>query len=121
MTPIDEEKAKSIIARQMEMSGRTLDALRRAGLSDQTKIQLEFFFNAPNENAAKSLVADLGRKDCLDLSVKKTGSVFFRKYIVEGKTYKTQVTTAVLAQWLPWIVVQGFVHGCEFDGWGAEV
>src|SRR5689334_19724394 len=115
MTPNQEEKAKAIIARQVEMSGQTLDALRRAGLSDSAEIQLDFSFNALNEKSAQSLVAHLEENNCLNLSVQKSGSMFARKYVVQGKTHPTQVTTAVLAQWLPWIVVQGIVHGCEFD------
>jgi hypothetical protein len=121
MTPAQEKRAKDIIQRQIAMSGQTLDALRQAGLTDTTAVQLDFTFDAPNEKAAKALVAQLGRNDCLDLAATKSGGFFSSKYTVSGKTYPTKVTTAVLAEWLPWIVVQGLVCDCEFDGWGAAV
>jgi hypothetical protein len=41
--------------------------------------------------------------------------------MVVGKTHPTAVTAHVLSQGVPWIVVQGIIHDCEFDGWGAQV
>jgi hypothetical protein len=120
MTPDQETKAQRIIERQLELSGATLDALRRAGLTDERETQIDFFFNAPNEASAKALVAHLAKNDCLDLKVEKSGGFLSRKFSVAGKTHPTVVTVQVLAQWIPWIVVQGITHNCEFDGWGAE-
>jgi hypothetical protein len=121
MTPEQESKARRIIQRQLEMSGATLDALRRAGLSDAREVQLEFFFNARSEAAARALIAHLSINDCLDLKVERSGGFLSRKFSVSGKTHPTAVTVQILAQWIPWIVVQGATYDCEFDGWGAEV
>jgi hypothetical protein len=121
MTPEQEIKAQRIIERQLEMSGATLDALRRAGLTDQTEVQLQFFFAARNEASGQALVAHLAKNDCLDLKLEKSGGFLSRRFSVAGKTHPTVVTTQVLAIWIPWIVVQGITHDCEFDGWGAEV
>jgi hypothetical protein len=121
MTPEQKARAQRIIERQLEMSGATLDALRRAGLTDEREIQLEFFFDARNEASGQTLVAHLSENDCLDLKVERSGGLLSRKFSVVGKTHPTVVTAEVLAQWIPWIVVQGVTHDCEFDGWGAEL
>ena len=121
MTPEQESKARRIIEQQLEMSGATLDALRRAGLADDREIQIEFFFNARNEAAARALSAHLADNDCLDLKVERSGGFLSRTFSVTGKTHPTAVTSQILAQWIPWIVVQGATHDCDFDGWGAEV
>jgi hypothetical protein len=121
MTPEQKARAQRIIERQLEMSGATLDALRRAGLTDEREIQLEFFFDASSEASGRALVAHLSKNDCLDLKLERSGGFLSRKFSVAGKTHPTVVTAEVLAQWIPWIVVQGVTHDCEFDGWGAEV
>jgi hypothetical protein len=120
MTPQQKSKAQRIIERQLEMSGATLDALRRAGLTDHMEVQLEFFFAARNEASGQALVAHLAKNDCLDLKLEKSGGFLSRRFSVVGKTHGTVVTPQVLAQWISWMVVQGVTHDCEFDGWGAE-
>jgi hypothetical protein len=121
MTPEQEAKAQRIIERQLEMSGATLDALRRAGLSDEREVQIEFFFDVRSEVSGKALIAHLAENDCLDLKLERSGGFLSRKFSVVGKTHPTVVTVQVLAQWIPWIVVQGVIHDSEFDGWGAQV
>ena len=121
MTPDQEARAKRIIERQLAMNAETLDALRRAGLTEEKEVQIEFFFVAPNEAAARALVAHLEANDCLGLALQRSGSFFSRRFSVVGKTHPTAVTPQVLSQWVPWIVVQDIIHGCEFDGWGAQV
>jgi|SRR5687767_14573495 len=121
MTPEQKVKAQRIIERQLEMSGATLDALRRAGLTDEREVQIEFFFNVRSELSGQALIAHLEKNDCLDLKLERAGGFLSRKFSVVGKTYPTVVTAQVLAQWIPWIVVQGVTHDGEFDGWGAEV
>ena len=121
MTPDQEARAKRIIERQLAMSGETIDALRRAGLTDDKEVQIEFFFVAPSEAAGRALVGHLQANDCLGLALHRSGSFFSRRFSVVGKTHPTAVTAQVLSQWVPWIVVQGIIHDCEFDGWGTEV
>jgi hypothetical protein len=121
MSPEQKSKAQRIIERQLEMSGGTLDALHRAGLKHDREIQIEFFFNAPNQASADALVSHLEKNDCLDLKLEWSGGFLSRKFSVAGKTHPTVVTVEVLAQWIPWMVIQGVTHDCEFDGWGAEV
>ncbi|MBN8542327.1 MAG: ribonuclease E inhibitor RraB [Deltaproteobacteria bacterium] len=121
MTEKQESKAKEIAARHLLMSNETLKAIRDAGLASDRSVQLDFYFNAPNEKSAQKLVKNLEANDCLNLMVEKSGSIFSRKFRVHGKTHPTEVTEQILEAWIPWIVVQGAACECEFDGWGIEV
>ncbi|MBA5635511.1 hypothetical protein H3H37_00310 [Duganella sp. LX20W] len=121
MTPKQRLRAAEVIATQMAMNSLTIEALRNAGLSESREVQIDFLFVAPDEVKANALAAHLSANDCLSVLVRRNGSFFSRKYLVEGKTYPTLVNERVLAEWLPWIVVQGAVLDCEFDGWGTEV
>ena len=103
------------------MGAQTLERLYELGLSPSAEVQLDFFFAAPNKDSGQALVAHLQENDCLDVSMAKAGGFFSRQYLVRGKTYPTAVTTEVLAHWIPWMVVQGVLHNCDFDGWGTEV
>jgi len=105
----------------MDMNPVTLEALRNAGLVEGQEVQLDFLFWAPNESKANALAVHLKANDCLSVTVGRSGRFFSRKYSVEGKTYLTLVNKQILAEWLPWIIVQGAILDCEFDGWGTEV
>jgi hypothetical protein len=121
MTPVQTARAEELIARHVTMSGQTLDALRKAGLNDEMRVSLEFLFVAPTEPKAVALMRHLETNDCLNLTLEKIGTFLSRKWLVKGQTHPTPLNVQLIAQWLPWIVVQGMVHDCEFDGWGAEV
>lgn len=121
MTPSQEIRAQRIIDQQVAMSGQTLERLRQVGLTGEKVLQIDFFFNAPTKKAAEALIEHLEKNDCLNLSAEKINGFFSPKFAVKGQTYPTNLTTKVLAKWLPWIIVQGILYNCEFDGWGAEV
>jgi hypothetical protein len=121
MTPIDEKRALRVIEQHLSRVAETLLAMREAGLAEDREVQLDFFFDAPNKKAAKALAACLKGKDCLSLSIERAPGFFSREYIVSGKTYPTPVTAEILAKWIPWMVVQGLAHDCEFDGFGAQI
>jgi Regulator of ribonuclease activity B len=121
MTPKEERRGQRIIDRQLSMAAATLAAMREAGLTEDRELPLDFSFDAPNEQAAKALAEHLASRDCLSLSTERVSGFLSRKYVVFGKTYPTAVTAEILGQWIPWIVVQGLAHNCEFDGWGAQI
>jgi hypothetical protein len=121
MTPEQARKAEELSQRQLEMSKQTLVALRGHGLAEDAEVQIDFFFVAPNEKSARALAEHLEENECLDLRCEKSGGFLSRKWVVTGKSHPSPVTEKVLAAWIPWMVVQGVTHNCEFDGWGASV
>jgi hypothetical protein len=121
MTSKQEKRAFAIIEQQLSMAVVTLEEMHKAGLTDDREIQLDFFFDAPNDASAKALAAHLEGLECLSLDTHRAPGSLAGKYVVCGKTHPTAVTWEVLKEWIPWIVVQGICHNCEFDGWGAAV
>ena len=103
------------------MNEATLDRLREVGLRDDSVVQLDFFFFAPDVKSARSLKAHLERNECLDVEVIKQGWFLWRSFAVEGKSHPTTLSIELLSEWVTWMTVQGVVHNCEFDGWGTEV
>ena len=120
MTPEQKAKAEAIIASQLAMNPATLAALGKAGLTPEHEAEIEFSFDAPSEAAAEALARHLRANDCPMASVTRVGSLFRRRYIVQGKSYPTPLSEEILAQWVPWMVVQGVLHDCTFDGWGVQ-
>ena len=118
MNEEQERRAKAIIIKQLAMNEATLDTLRRAGLKPDAVVQLDFMFVAPSQVCAESLKARLEENDCLDVEVKEQP---VRECLVTGKSHPTTLTSEVLRDWIKWMVVQGVVENCEFDGWGTEV
>ena len=96
----------------------TLDAMRRAGLKPDAVVQLDFLFVAPSQVWAESLKARLEENDCLDIVLDEQPA---GECLVTGKSHPTTLSTGTLRDWVKWMVVQGVVENCEFDGWGSEV
>ena len=114
-------RTATIAAKQIAMNKATLAALRRAGLSADAAVQLDFVFVAPNKKAAGSLKSHLVQQDCLDVEVVKLGGMLSRRFLVEGRSHPTALSEDLLSDWVRWMAAQGVLHNCEFDGWGAEV
>jgi hypothetical protein len=121
MNEEQQHRVAAIAAKQVSMNKATLDALRRAGLKADAAVQLDFVFLAPNKRAAESLKSHLEQRDCLDVAVAEQGGLLSRRFLVEGRSHPTALSEDLLSDWVRWMVVQGVLHNCEFDGWGAEV
>jgi hypothetical protein len=121
MTDKQEQMAQSILNHQLALCPSTLEALKRAGMRQDQEVQLDFSFKAKSEAYAKELAAHLEENDCLSVTINRTGNMFSRKYFVEGKTHPTVLNESLLAEWLPWVIVQGASKNCEFDGWGVQL
>jgi hypothetical protein len=114
-------QAATIAAKQVAMNKETLAALRRAGLKADAVVHLEFVFLAADEKAAGALKSHLEQEDCLDVAVVKQGGLLSRRFQVEGRSHPIALSEGLLSDWVRWMAVQGVLHNCEFDGWGAEV
>ena len=120
MTPEQRERAQRDIEMHLRMAEETLAAMRSAGLNEDEEVQLDFSFYARREDCASALVSHLERNECLAMRMRRVRR-FPSRFLIEGKSYPTVVTWEVLSRWLPWMIVQGIVRDCEFDGFGAEI
>jgi hypothetical protein len=109
---------------QLAMNRQTWQALQSHGVTEQSTLRLDFFYIAPGEQQAQALGRFLQDETDYDVVVTSQGGGLLKKkaWVVNGTTQETQVSLAILDQWVEWMVAAGETNGrCEFDGWGAQV
>ena len=112
---------EEIVAKQLAMNRETWAVLQRHGVNEESRLRLDFSYNAPNREAAEKLRALLKEQTDYDAAVASSGSFLRRKWRVEGTTKGTAVSPAILDQWVTWMVIAGKERSCDFDGWGTSV
>ena len=105
---------------QLSMNQQTWQRLLDHGITEQTELELGFSFYAPTQDKAELLKATLGEYG-YHVSIKPSGSVFKRRWLVEGKTTPTTLNLDKLNQWVEWMVLAGEEYRSDFDGWGALI
>ena len=109
---------------QLSLNRQTWQGLQEHGVTEQSKLRLDFFYVAPGEQQAEALTEFLQRETDYDVAASSSGGGFLKKkaWAVNGATQETEVSLAILDQWVEWMVAAGEEHGgCEFDGWGAAI
>jgi len=112
------------LAKQLGMNPTTWQTLQERGVTEESQLRLDFFFDAPGEREAATLAAALREETDYDVQVtsQKRAVLAKRTWHVTGATQPTAVTLEVLNNWVRWMVTAGATHGgCVFDGWGAKV
>jgi Regulator of ribonuclease activity B len=112
---------EDILAKQLAMNHQTWSALQKHGVTEKSKLRLDFSYNSPNRQAADGLCALLREQTDYEVQVESVGSFLRRKWRVEGRTQATAVSPAILDQWVMWMVAAGKERSCAFDGWGTSV
>src|SRR4051812_22965574 len=106
------------------MNRQTWQALQDHGVTEDSKLRLDFFYVAPGEEEANALAQFIREETDYDVRVSSSGGGFLKKkaWAVNGTTQDTEVSLDILDDWVRWMVAAGEAHGgCDFDGWGAEV
>jgi len=105
---------EEVLSRQLAMNERTWAELQAHGVTEETQLRLDFFYEAPDEESAEALARFL--VDETDYEVRHDDSS------VSGATLDTTISQEILDQWVRWMVLAGHENGhCKFDGWGAAV
>lgn len=103
------------------MNEQTWNALQQHGVvPGTTEIRLDFSYTALSRDAALALQALLREETGYDVEVRSNGSLFRRRWTIEGRTQPTALSADILDQWVEWMVTVGARTECDFDGWGAE-
>ena len=96
------------------MNSQTWEALQSHGVTEETEVQLDFYYDAPDQSGAEQLATFLRGET--DYDVRTDGAK------VTGSTQPTTVSASILDDWVRWMVLAGHENGkCKFDGWGAAV
>lgn len=115
---VTEESFKNNIQKQVDMTPQTLDRLRKAGVSADKELKLEFFFYTNSDDKAKKLADALAK---LSYSVEhrlaaesKTG------FVITGWTTKMKMSEDVVKKWTKEMCQLGYKFDCDYDGWGTQ-
>lgn len=109
---------------QLAMNRQTWQALQQHGVTEASKLRLDFFYVAPGEQQANALAGFLREETDYDVAMSPSGGGLLKKKVwaVSGSTRETAISLAILDDWVRWMVAAGEANGsCEFDGWGAPV
>jgi hypothetical protein len=118
MTEEQEQLAAQIAESQLRMNEHTIAVLKKNGLREGDLVQLDFMFVAPEEASAAALGQFLAANGCDGVEVAANEEK--TEYFVTGKSQPTSVSSRTVDRWVQWMVVQGVIRNCQFDGWGAE-
>jgi hypothetical protein len=112
---------ETILVKQLAMNRQTWAALQKHGVTVESKLRLDFSYNAASREAAENLCALLREQTDYEVNAETSGSFLRRKWRVEGRTQETAVSPEILDQWVTWMVTAGKERSCDFDGWGTAV
>ena len=112
---------RRLLAKQLTMNEETWRVLQSHGVTEASQLRLDFTYCAPSRASAESLKGVLSDETDYEVSVQSDGGIFSKRWSVVGSTQPTSISSAILDQWVDWMVTAGLHQDCEFDGWGAEV
>jgi hypothetical protein len=111
----------SILEKQLALTRQTWEILRKHGVTEEKKLRLDFFYNAPSREAADQLCSLLREQTDYEVNVESSGFFLRRKWQVEGRTQEIAISPEFLDQWVTWMVTAGEERLCVFDGWGTSI
>ena len=116
---VSESEYKKNHQSQMKMTPQTMDQLRKAGVSVDKELKLEFFFYTNSIIKATKLseeLKNLNYQSDLKLAVGSKA-----EYLVNGWTTKMKMNDEIVVAWTNQMCEIGYEHDCEFDGWGTKL
>jgi hypothetical protein len=103
-----------VVAYQRAMNAQTWAALQAHGVTEETQLRLDFTYDSPSREAAEALADFLRAATDYDVTSNNDS--------VTGSTQLTNISHAILDEWVEWMVSAGYEYGrSKFDGWGAAV
>ena len=109
---------KSNCAKQMQMTPKTLNELRKLNVTPDQELKLEFFFYTNTADKAAQFANQIRK---LNYEVKHGISAGDDKlFIVTGWTSKMKMSEEVVTAWTKQMCDLGYEYDCEFDGWGTQ-
>lgn len=110
-------KFEDNLDKQLEMNKITYSRLMDFGLKNNSDVELDFCFLAPNEAQGILLADSLKRNSKYNVETGYSDASF----IIQGKTDEIPISLEVINSWVVDMCARGQEHDCLFDGWGASV
>ena len=116
---VSEESFRTNAQRQAAAAPQVLGILKQHSLSDTNLRCLEFFFYTNTIEKAKSLAAELKKKE-YTVAYREAGYPK-NQFVITGWTRKISIEDNTLSDWVKDMCELGYKYDCEFDGWGTDV
>ena len=100
------------------MAPQTLEQLRSLGVTDKSRLKLEFFFFTNSDQKAAAL-AEVLKKRGYEVQHGASGDPE-RPFLITGWTDKMALDDATVVAWTREMCQLGFDSDCGFDGWGTN-
>lgn len=115
---VTEKQYNDNVAKQKQMNPRTLEQLRKYGITDTSELKLEFFFYTNEQDKASKLAIELKELNYEIETVDKSAGGK-KEWVVSGWSTKIKMDLQSVINWTTQMCKLGFDYDCEFDGWGT--
>ena len=117
-TFVSEADFKANRAKQITMAPQTMEQLRGYGVTDESKLKLEYFFYTNTPEKAERLAKDLADRGYE--GGHEVAAVDPSQFVITGWTTPMKMTDEVVVGWTSEMCDLGHQFDCEFDGWGTN-
>ena len=116
-----ENEYQNLLDHQRLMTTETWKKLKSQGVTEETKLSLEFFYYASSKDAAEKYMRHLLEYEYAVKIKPEKENAPSGLWVLTGHTQPTQVNEKILLKWVDYMVTSGWKFGCVFDGWGTEI
>ena len=109
---------QEIIENQLAMNQISWQKLVQNGLTSDDEVRLDFWYYTTNKENAESLKVFLQNETDYEVSIEASNNSVRS---INGQTQKTEISLAILNEWVEWMVLAGQEFECQFDGWGVQL
>jgi len=104
--------------KQTSMAPQTMEQLRGYGVTDESKLKLEYFFYTNTKEKAEALATELASRGYDGEHDVAAGDP--SQYVITGWTTPMSMSNEVVVSWTGEMCDLGYKFDCEFDGWGTN-
>ena len=104
--------------KQITMAPQTTEQLHGYGVTDESRLKLEYFFYTNTKEKAEELARDLASRGYNSNHDVAAGDPSL--FVITGWTTPLQMSNEVVTAWTGEMCDLGYKFDCEFDGWGTN-
>jgi len=105
--------------RSMQMNAKVLEQLNIHGVTDNSELELEFFFYTNKEDNASNLAIELNKLN-YQINLVDHSASDKNQWVVIGWTTKMKMDLQTVTKWTNQMCKLGYENDCDFDGWGTQ-
>ena len=115
---VSEADFKANRIKQTTMAPQTMEQLRGYGVTDESKLKLEYFFYTNTKEKAEVLAEELAGRGYNGEHDVAAGNP--SQFVITGWTTPMSMSNEVVVSWTGDMCDLGYKFDCEFDGWGTN-